>query len=69
MVRNGEDVYSVAPGEQDWRASVQFTDDSDLSEVAFDAAGWFDRPFLYYYLRVTCASGAQAWSSPIWVTL
>lgn len=69
VVRNGEDVHSVAPGDQDWRASMQFADESDLSEVAFEPSGWFDRPFICYYLRVTCASGAQAWSSPIWLTL
>lgn len=69
VVRNGEDVHSVVPGEEDWRATVEFEDDADISAVAFEPSGRFERPFVYYYLRVTCASGAQAWSSPIWLTL
>ncbi len=66
LVRNGEDVHSV-PGDG-WRAELQFTDDQSLADVAFEPRGWFERPFVYYYLRVTCESGAQAWSSPIWLT-
>jgi len=69
VVRNGDDVHSVTPGDADWRATVDFADYADLSEVAFAPAGWFERPFVYYYLRATCASGAQAWSSPVWLTL
>jgi len=67
IVRNGEDVHS-AEGEG-WRADVAWTDEDDLAQVAFAPRGWFERPFAYYYLRVTCASGAQAWSSPVWLTL
>jgi hypothetical protein len=69
VVRNGEDVHTVRPRSEDWRASVEFADDTDLSEAAFEPRGWFERPFVYYYLRVTCESGAQAWSSPFWLTL
>ena len=25
--------------------------------------------FVYYYVRVTCVSGARAWSSPVWARL
>ncbi len=69
VVRNGEDVHSVTPAAEGWRATVDFADDAELSDVAFEPSGWFDRPFVYYYLRVTCESGAQAWSSPIWLVL
>jgi hypothetical protein len=69
VVRNGEDVHTVRPDGEDWRATVGFADEADLAEVAFEPAGWFERPFVYYYLRVTCQSGAQAWSSPVWLTV
>ena len=65
VVRNGEDVYTI-PGDG-WRAELSWTEEAGLSEVASEPRGWFDRPFAYYYLRVTCASGAQAWTSPVWV--
>ncbi len=67
IVRNGEDVHSARGDE--WRGDVSWTDEADLAQVAFEPRGWFERPFVYYYLRVTCASGAQAWSSPVWLTL
>lgn len=25
--------------------------------------------FVYYYVRVSCVSGARAWSSPVWLRL
>ncbi len=67
IVRNGEDVHAVVG--DGWRADVAWTDEDDLAQVAFPPRGWFERPFVYYYLRVTCASGAQAWSSPVWLTV
>ena len=67
VVRNGEDVFSMAG--DGWRALLRFTDEQDLSQVAFEPCGHFDRPFVYYYIRVSCASGAQAWTSPVWLTL
>jgi len=67
VVRNGENVFSM-PGE-DWRARLSWTDEQDLTQVAFEPRGHFERPFVYYYIRVTCASGAQAWVSPVWLTL
>ncbi len=67
VVRNGEDVFST-PGDG-WQAWLSWTDDQDLTQVAFEPRGHFERPFVYYYLRVTCASGAQAWTSPVWLTL
>ena len=47
------------------RESVQFADGDSLTEVALDSERL--GKFVYYYVRVTCASGAQAWSSPVWL--
>lgn len=64
VVRNGESVFSSNP--ESWSADVTFTDEDNL------ASTWLESShlgrFSYYYVRVTCASGAQAWSSPVWFT-
>jgi len=67
VVRNGEDIYSERG--HDWELEFEWTDEESLTDVAFAPRGGFDRPFVYYYLRVTCESGAQAWTSPVWLTL
>ncbi|MGB2819367.1 MAG: hypothetical protein WBF17_00195 [Phycisphaerae bacterium] len=63
VVRNGETIHSHAVG--GWAGGVSFTDADDLSGL------WLESEYLgrfaYYYVRVTCASGAQAWSSPVWL--
>ena len=63
IVRNGETIHSTAPG--DWRGSVAFTDAADLAPIALDSMHL--GRFACYYVRVTCTSGAQAWSSPVWL--
>jgi uncharacterized protein DUF3604 len=65
VVRNGRTLHSSTPA--DWNAQLEFTDDEDLSAEALDSP-YLGR-FTYYYFRVTCASGAQAWSSPVWLKL
>ncbi len=67
VVRNGEDIASIS-GES-WQLDLDYTDSDSLSPVAFAPTPSLDRPFVYYYLRVTCASGARAWSSPVWLKL
>ncbi len=67
VVRNGRDVHSQ-PGDG-WRLELDWTDDSRLADAAFEPTEIEPRPFVYYYLRVTCASGAQAWTSPVWFRL
>ena len=67
VVHNGENVF-IMPGEG-WRARLRWTDEQDLAQVAVEPRGHFERPFVYYYIRVTCTSGAQAWVSPVWLTL
>lgn len=64
IIRNGQTVHSQPVG--DWRGACEWTDESDLS------GQWLDSPhlgrFAYYYVRVSCPSGARAWSSPVWLT-
>jgi hypothetical protein len=65
VIRNGETIHERAVG--DWNGSFSFTDEEDLDAVAFHSEH-FGR-FVYYYVRVTCVSGARAWSSPVWMLL
>lgn len=63
IVRNGTCVHSVSPN--DWKAECEWTDVEPLEAVALrDATD--QNPFVYYYVRITTASGARAWSSPCW---
>jgi len=74
VVRNGATIARDEPGA--WRGRLDLADDADLTgQWLDDANGWVaparnGRPgrFATYYVRVTCASGAQGWSSPVWVT-
>jgi hypothetical protein len=67
VIRNGEGIYSQAG--HGWQTELEWTDEAPLADLAFPPAGAFDRPFVYYYIRVTCESGAQAWTSPVWLLL
>ncbi len=64
VVRNGRTVHKHEPA--DWRASTTFVDSDDLKDVRLRSRHLGE--FVYYYVRVTCRSGAQAWSSPVWLT-
>ena len=63
LVRNGEAIGSRCP--DDWQACVEFLDETPLEEILLPSKHL--GRFSYYYLRVTCRSGAQAWSSPVWI--
>ena len=65
IVRNGETIHSEKV--DDWKGEATFTDDCDLAAAALESTHL--GRFAYYYTRVTCTSGAQAWSSPVWLTL
>ena len=65
VVRNGRTIHSSKPS--NWHARLEFPDDQNLSVAALESR-YLGR-FAYYYFRVTCASGAQAWSSPVWLEL
>ncbi len=64
LVRNGENICSVQPN--DWKTRFTWTDTDRSQRSNSDSAGG-ERP-TYYYLRVTCTSGARAWSSPVWIS-
>jgi hypothetical protein len=65
VVRNGRVIHAEAGA--GWRCDLRFLDEDRLDRIALESLwlGWF----AYYYLRVTCASGARAWSGPVWLTL
>jgi len=65
LVRNGRTVQSFAP--ENWWARHIFIDTEDLSRECLSAPA-LER-FIYYYVRITCVSGARAWSSPVWLVL
>ncbi len=65
VVRNGRTIETQSPN--NWQGTLECIDEADLN-----AESLISEPpgrFAYYYVRVTCASGAQAWSSPIWLLL
>ena len=59
--RGGADTQ---PG-GDWHAACRFSDSGDLSAALLESP--HIGRFAYYYVRVTCVSGARAWSSPVWL--
>ena len=63
VVRNGQAIHSRPV--DNWHDTFTYTDADDLAGL------WLDSKhlgrFAYYYVRVTCTSGAQAWSSPVWL--
>jgi len=63
LVRNGTTIHSVSPGS--WKARLSYEDGEDLKKLKMVSP--HVRSFVYYYVRVTCESGAQAWSSPVWI--
>ena len=65
IVRNGETIHTEAPNA--WQGAVRFADTDDLARIALESPHL--GRFVYYYVRVTCASGAQAWCTPVWFVL
>jgi len=63
VVRNGKMVQTFEPG--GWHAQLSYVDTEDARALTLPSKHIGD--FVYYYVRVTCASGAQAWSSPVWL--
>jgi len=62
VIRNGE-VVASRPGSS-WHERISWTDTDRPDDVALESKHL--GRFVYYYVRVTAASGAQAWSSPVW---
>ena len=63
LVRNGETVHTVSP--ETWQTRFQFDEEIDVRRISQSSQS--GGSFVYYYVRVTCTSGAQAWSSPVWI--
>ena len=63
VVRNGDTVHERPV--EGWHADVSYTDEESLDGLHLRSE--YLGEFAYYYVRVTCASGAQAWSSPVWL--
>ncbi len=61
VVRNGETLHAVEPGT--WRTRLVFEDRAPGDAIVSGTSG---RRWISYYVRVTCVSGAQAWTSPVW---
>ncbi len=63
VIRNGAAIARHTP--DGWHGRFEHTDEEPLADL------WLDSPvlgrFVYYYVRLTCASGARAWSSPVWL--
>ncbi len=66
IVRNNRVVFSAHPGIEVWQGD--WTDTDPLPPVAFEPTFPDDRPFAFYYLRLTQRNRQRAWSSPIWLT-
>lgn len=63
VIRNGRVIVSQRPG--DWHAKLTARDNDAMDSLWLDSK--YVGRFVYYCARVTCASGAQAWSSPVWL--
>ena len=63
LIRNGESIQQIHP--QSWHWTGDFIDDTPLHTHSLPSPHLGN--FVFYYIRITCASGARAWSSPIWL--
>jgi hypothetical protein len=64
IIRNGKTIKKFKPN--DWVFKAEYTDDDELNDLCMNST--HIKRFVYYYIRVICATGASAWSSPIWIT-
>lgn len=63
VVRNGITVHTAEP--DSWNARIVYQDKENPDGLWLHSQ--YMGAFIYYYVRVTCRSGAQAWSSPVWI--
>jgi hypothetical protein len=66
LLRNNQVVFTARPGSDTWDG--EWTDTEPLGPQALQPAFENDRPFVFYYLRVTQRNRQQAWASPFWLT-
>ncbi|HJR49778.1 MAG TPA: DUF3604 domain-containing protein, partial [Gemmatimonadales bacterium] len=66
LLRNNEVVFTARPDRDVWHG--EWIDVDPLGPLALRPTFAGDRPFVFYYLRLTQANRQQAWASPIWLT-
>jgi hypothetical protein len=66
VLRNNEIVYTARPGAEAWEG--EWEDAAPLADLALAPTFPYDRPFVFYYVRLTQANRQLAWASPIWLT-
>jgi hypothetical protein len=66
ILRNNQVVYTAQPQGDVWEG--EWEDDTPLRTHAFTPTFSDDRPFVFYYVRVTQANRQIAWASPFWLT-
>lgn len=62
IIRNGN-VMAYYPVKS-WYFTSSFEDSQPFEEVCLESK--YIGYFCYYYIRVNCVNGSQAWSSPVW---
>jgi len=65
IVRNNIDVQRFEPAALD--CEISWTDREPLDEINLPWNRFSERPFTFYYLRVTQVDGETAWASPVWI--
>ena len=65
ILRNGEVVHYVTPGEL--HGNYEWKDTADLDAHLIRETPFGDQPFVYYYVRVSQEDGRKAWGSPVWL--
>jgi len=66
LLRNNQVVFSANPRADVWEG--EWTDSEPLEPLALAPRFPYDRPFVFYYLRLTQGNRQRAWASPIWLT-
>lgn len=62
VIKNGKSVYKQSVN--DWKVNFKWVDEENIRENFLSSKYMGD--FLYYYIRLTCSSGAMVWSTPVW---
>ncbi len=66
VLRNCEVVETLTAGGRSGR--LEWVDTDDLEAHLIRKTPFGDRPFAFYYVRVTQGDGRRAWGSPIWLS-
>ncbi len=66
ILRNNQVVFTARPGCDVWEG--EWVDAQPLPGLALGPSFQGDRPFLFYYLRLTQGNRQRAWAGPIWLT-